>query len=191
MSAEVKVWDPLVRIGHWTLVAAFAIAWLTAEELDRVHEWAGYVVLGYVAVRLAWGFVGGRHARFADFVRGPGVVLGYLVDTARLRARRHLGHNPAGGAMILALLAGLAITGLTGFAMTTDAFWGVEWVEEVHEGAAEATLVLVVLHVLGVLVASLEHGENLVRAMVTGRKRALESSPEPATAAAERPATST
>ena len=95
-----------------------------------------------------------------------------LRDAARLRAPRHLGHNPAGGAMVVALLAMLAGITATGFMMTTDAFWGAQWVEDLHEGFVNATLLLIALHVAGVIFASLEHGENLVRAMFTGRKRA-------------------
>jgi len=171
--AEVKVWDPLVRLFHWGLVGAFALAWATGDELDRVHEIAGYAIIGLVAFRLAWGIIGSRHARFADFVRGPGTVTAYLRDSLSFRARRYLGHNPAGGAMIILLLVMLAATCGTGVMMTTDEFWGVEWVEDVHVLSVNVTLGLVALHLLGVLFASIEHGENLVRAMVTGRKRAI------------------
>jgi cytochrome b len=169
---EVKVWDPLVRIFHWGLVIAFLVAWATGDEIKRVHILAGYCVIGLVALRIVWGIIGAKHARFASFVRGPRAVTGYLRDTAKLRAKRYLGHNPAGGAMIVALLVMLSVIGATGFMMTTDAFWGVAWVQGVHETAVSVTLGLVVLHILGVVVASYEHGENLVRAMVTGRKRA-------------------
>lgn len=175
-ARTVKVWDPLVRLFHWSLVVAFGVAWATGDELQTVHEIAGYTIAGLVAFRIVWGLVGSTHARFTDFVRSPAAVAGYLVDTARLRARRYLGHNPAGGAMILALLVMLAVICTTGFLMTTDAFWGVEWVEETHEVAVNLTLVLIGLHLAGVFVASFEHRENLVRAMITGRKRA-ESEP--------------
>jgi cytochrome b len=170
--AEVKVWDPLVRIFHWSLLTAFLVAWATGDEIKRMHVLAGFCVIGLVAFRFVWGFIGAKHARFASFVRGPRAVTGYLRDTANLRAKRYLGHNPAGGAMIVALLVMLSIIGATGFMMTTDAFWGVAWVQGVHETAVSLTLGLVVLHILGVIVASYEHGENLVQAMVTGRKRA-------------------
>jgi cytochrome b len=134
-----------------------------------------------LALRIAWGFVGPRHARFGNFVKSPRAVLTYLRDVALLRAPRYLGHNPTGGAMIVALLTMLAGTCVTGWMMTTDAYWGAEWVEDVHEALANATLALVVLHVIGVLVASFEHRENLVTAMITGRKRAerSESGPPP------------
>lgn len=167
----VRVWDPLVRVFHWSLVAAFAFAFLTAEEWDGGHEAAGYVVAGLIGFRLLWGIVGTRHARFGDFLYRPATVVAFLRDSIRLRAARFLGHNPAGGAMVIALLLMLGVITGTGHLMTTDAFWGVKWVEELHELAANLTLGLIALHVLGVLVASFEHGENLVRAMITGRKR--------------------
>lgn len=170
--ATVRVWDPLVRLFHWSLVVAFVVAWLTGDELDRVHEIAGYTIAGLVGFRVVWGLLGPVHARFTDFVYRPSTVFGYLIDTIRFRAKRHLGHNPAGGAMVIALLVMLAATAGTGILMTTDAYWGVEWVEEVHEVAANLMLVLVGLHLAGVFVASVEHRENLVRAMFTGRKRA-------------------
>ncbi|MEI2385064.1 cytochrome b/b6 domain-containing protein [Breoghania sp. JC706] len=168
---EVRVWDPLVRIFHWSLVAAFTFAYLTGDEWQSAHETAGYVIVGLVAFRLLWGLVGPHHARFASFVRGPAAVIGFLRDSVRMRAPRHIGHNPAGGAMVIALLVMLAVITGTGIMMTTDRFWGVEWVEDVHEIAANLTLGLIALHVAGVVLASFEHGENLVRAMVTGRKR--------------------
>jgi cytochrome b len=168
----VRVWDPLVRLFHWSLVAAFVTAWATGDEWQQVHETAGYTIVGLVVFRVFRGLFGSTHARFTDFVHRPSAVVGHLFDTARLRARRHLGHNPAGGAMILALLVMLSLICGTGILMTTDAFWGVEWVEEAHEISVNVTLLLVALHIAGVLVASLAHGENLVAAMITGRKRA-------------------
>lgn len=170
--ATVRVWDPLVRVFHWSLVGLFAFAFLTGDEWDRAHELAGYAIAALVALRIVWGFVGPRHARFRDFLRRPRVVMTFLMESLRLRAPRHLGHNPAGGAMIVALLATLAVIVGSGMAMTSDAFWGVGWVEELHEAAAYTALALVALHVAGVVLASFEHGENLVAAMVTGRKRA-------------------
>jgi cytochrome b len=170
--ATVKVWDPFVRIFHWSLVALFAFAFLTGDEWQKPHELAGYVIAGLVAARIVWGFVGSRHARFSTFVRSPNQVFRFLSATARFSAPRYLGHNPAGAAMILALLAAIGVIATTGYMMTTDAYWGVEWVEEVHELAAWGALGLIALHLAGVVAASLEHSENLVRAMVTGRKRA-------------------
>jgi cytochrome b len=170
--ATVEVWDPFVRIFHWSLVALFTIAFLTGDEIEWLHIWAGYALAALVAMRVVWGFIGSRHARFSDFVKGPRAIVGFLKQSVRLEAPRYLGHNPAGGAMIIALLVMLAGLSVTGFALTTDAFWGSKLMEDIHEVLANVTLGLVVLHILGVLVASVEHGENLVRAMFTGRKRA-------------------
>jgi len=171
-KSTVKVWDPVVRIFHWSLVGAFAVAWLTGDELERVHEIVGYVILGLVAVRLVWGVIGPRYARFTQFVPGLSGLTGYISDIRKGREHRHLGHNPAGGAMVVALILALLATGGTGWMMTLDMFWGAEWVEEVHEAMANLMLVLVGLHIAGVVVASIRHHENLVRAMLTGRKRA-------------------
>lgn len=167
----IGVWDPLVRLFHWSLVVAFVTAWATGDELQILHEGAGYTIVGLLVIRAIWGFVGTTHTRFSDFVYRPSTVIGYLIDTVRLRAKRYLGHNPAGGAMVVALLLMLALISVTGIMMTTDAYWGIEWVAEAHELAANLTVVLIGLHLVGVLVASVEHRENLVRAMITGRKR--------------------
>jgi cytochrome b len=170
--ATVKVWDLFVRAFHWSLVILFVIAYATGDEVERVHVAAGYAIAGLIVLRVAWGIVGPQYARFGAFVRTPREVFAYLRDAAFFKARRYLGHNPAGGTMILALLAMLAGTCITGYMMTTDAFWGTKWVEHTHEILANLTVVLIVLHVLGVLFASFQHRENLVKAMITGRKRA-------------------
>lgn len=170
--ATVRVWDPLVRIFHWSLVGLFVFAFVTADEWDRAHELAGYAIAGLVAFRVVWGLIGTRHARFGSFVRSPFAALKYMRDGLMRRAPRHLGHNPPGGLMILALLAAIGGIAATGWMITIDAYWGVEWVEEAHEALVYGTLVLISLHIGGVIFSSIEHGENLVLAMVTGRKRA-------------------
>ena len=167
-----QVWDRAVRLFHWSLVVSFAVAWLTAEEWDDLHEWAGYAAGALIGFRLIWGLIGPRYARFSQFLRAPGAVLAYLGGMARGREPRHLGHNPAGAAMIVALLLTMAGTVTTGWMATLDAFWGVAWVERSHGLLADGMLVLVGLHLGGVVLASLRHHENLVRAMLTGRKRA-------------------
>lgn len=170
-EATVRVWDPLVRIGHWVLVASVIVAWFTRHG-GAVHEWAGYVVIAVVAVRIVWGFAGPGHARFARFVRPPAATLRYAALVARGREPRHLGHNPLGGWMIVALLGTALLASASGWLYTTDRFWGVEWVEELHEGLANLLFVLAGVHVAGVVVESLRQRENLVAAMVHGRKRA-------------------
>jgi len=171
-ATQVKVWDPVVRLFHWTL-ALGCIANLTLlREVDAAHEIVGYVTLGAIAIRILWGIVGSPHARFSDFVTGPRRLLDYLASLIRGKAPRYIGHNPAGGLMMLALIGLVTICAMTGAMMEQDAFWGVEWVEDVHETAANLILALAILHVLAALVESWHHRENLVRSMITGRKRA-------------------
>lgn len=170
-EATVPVWDLLVRIFHWSLVAAFVVAWATGEELRWLHELAGYTIVALLGIRIVWGLVGTAHARFADFLYRPSVVVRNLSDTLRLRARRYLGHSPAGGAMVIALMIMLALTSATGILLTGDASARGSWMRDFHEVAANLTIILVGLHLAGVFAASLEHRENLVRAMITGRKR--------------------
>ncbi|TDO15292.1 MULTISPECIES: cytochrome b/b6 domain-containing protein [Halomonas] len=202
----VQVWDPVVRLFHWSLVVAFTVAYFSAEEEGMVHLYSGYIVLALIVVRVIWGVVGSRHARFADFVRPPGEVFAYLRGLVSGKPRHYLGHNPAGGWMILALLMGLFVVTLSGVMLDTDeggvfsaaagggggavittalaeegeygeygeagerGEGGEEFWEEVHEASTNVTLFLVFLHIAGVIVSSLLHRENLVRAMVTGRK---------------------
>ena len=201
-ASWIKVWDPLVRFGHWALVAAFAIAYLSGEEegeATELHEWAGYIVGGIILWRLVWGVFGPRYARFSDFIKGPGESFRYLVSLFRGHVRRYVGHSPAGGAMVLALLVCIALTVVTGIIAdqgyeNAPARQGVslsqafaeernrpraERPHEEHESAigeahavlANVSLALIVFHVLGVALASFVHRENLVRAMVTGLKR--------------------
>ncbi len=206
-DTRVSVWDPLVRIGHWALVAAFAIAYLTGEEegdLSEWHEWAGYIAGGIVAWRVLWGLIGPRYARFSDFLVWPGTALVYLAGLIAGRSKRYVGHSPAGGAMIVALLALIAATSATGFIadqgdrapklqsrVTAAARIGnaeageavrdrerregareESFIGEVHGALANITLFLVILHVLGVALASFVHRENLAAAMISGKKRA-------------------
>lgn len=181
---EITIWDPLIRIFHWSLAGGFAVAYLTEDDFMALHVAAGYLVAGLLILRLAWGLVGSRHARFSSFVHRPSVVADYLRDVFRHKARRHLGHNPAGGAMVLALLLMLLLTAASGLAlyggsevagpfaafMSGAPGWSQDMLEEVHEFLANATLALIVLHIGGVLLASWQHRENLVGAMLHGRK---------------------
>jgi cytochrome b len=182
---RIRVWDPLVRIFHWALVGGFATAFIVEDDLLVVHVWAGYLVLALIAVRLVWGLIGTRHARFSAFVRKPSEVLAYVRDALRLRAPRYLGHNPAGGAMVIALMTAVVLTGLSGLAVygaeelsgplaplmsALPGSWG-HFFEEVHEVMANLTLVLIVAHVAGVIFSSLSHRENLIGGMITGFKR--------------------
>lgn len=167
----VVVWDPVVRTLHWALAVSIALAWFTRHGGGVWHERIGYASLAIVVMRLAWGWSGPRYARFGQFVRPPVTTLSYAREMLARREPRHVGHNPLGGWMIVALLAVSALAGLSGVLYTTEAYWGVEWVEDLHEALAIFLLVLVGLHVAGAAAASWRHRENLVAAMLHGRKR--------------------
>lgn len=170
-APTVRVWDLPTRIFHWGFALSFAGAWLTAESerLRDVHILLGYTFGGLLAFRLVWGLIGTRYARFASFLFSPADVVRYLRSLVAGRPEHHVGHNPAGAIAIFALLGLGAATALSGYAVYQDI--GGEWLEELHEGAASAMLVLVAIHLAGVFVSSLLHGENLVASMITGRKR--------------------
>ncbi|MBL8906398.1 MAG: cytochrome b/b6 domain-containing protein [Rhizobiales bacterium] len=168
---SVRVWDPAVRAFHWGLAASILAAWLTSDEWTSAHIWVGYLAGALVTFRVVWGFAGSPYARFKSFVQSPRSIARYLADMVTGRERRYLGHNPAGGAMIVALLATVALLGLTGWMQTLDRFWGEEWLEGLHEFLADGLLVLIAAHITGVLLASWRHGENLVFGMISGRKR--------------------
>lgn len=171
----IRVWDPFVRLFHWSLVLSFGVAWLSSNSWERLHDWAGYVAGALVLLRVAWGMLGTRYARFSQFVRSPRTILAYLAAIARGDEARHIGHNPAGGAMVVALIAAICSTAFTGWMLTTDAFWGVTWVQNLHDFLAHGLLLLVCVHLTGVMLASFRHRENLVAAMIFGDKRAAET----------------
>lgn len=213
-EATIKVWDILIRLFHWSLVICFVIAYLTAEEENSWHIYSGYAVLGLVIFRVLWGFVGTQYARFSNFLYSPGHVARYLKNLSAKNPEHYIGHNPAGGWMIIALLSSLLVVTVSGlkvyaeeegqgpFAMARknvtlisnayaeqedddealesapksqddaeneqeEEFW-----EEIHEASTDFTLFLIFLHIVGVLVSSRLDHENLIKAMITGKKRA-------------------
>jgi cytochrome b len=167
----VVVWDPLVRIAHWSLASAVIAVWSTGHWFHPLHHALGYAAAGIVLLRIVWGVVGARHARFGDFVRSPSNTRRYAASLLRGEEPDHLGHNPLGGWMILALLSTVALTSFTGWLYTTDAFWGYGWLEQTHAALAWLLATLVAGHLLGVIVMSLRERRNLAWSMVTGRKR--------------------
>jgi len=170
MKDRILVWDLPTRIFHWTLAASFAGAFLTAES-ERwrdVHVMLGFTALGLVAFRLCWGVFGTRYARFSEFLRGPGEVMRYLGTLLSRQPRHYVGHNPAGAVAIVALLALAVLVCASGWLLYADV--GGDVFEELHEGIAFAMLAVVGLHVAGVVVSSVLHRENLVRAMIDGHK---------------------
>ncbi|MBP0593394.1 cytochrome b/b6 domain-containing protein [Paraburkholderia sp. LEh10] len=167
---RILVWDAPVRIFHWLFAACFAGAWLTAESENwrLVHVALGYTAGGLVIFRLVWGLVGTKYARFSSFVRGPAYVGRYLLGILRGHPQRHVGHNPAGAVVIVAMLALACALTMTGWATYNDI--GGNWLDELHEGLASVMLALIGIHVTGVVVSSWLHRENLVGAMLSGHK---------------------
>lgn len=165
-----RVWDPFVRLFHWSLVTCVALNQFVLESGEMPHEWAGYVAAALVLARVLWGFVGSRYARFADFFPTPGRLAGHVAALRDGRHPRYPGHNPLGALMMLALMAIVLALGVTGWMQTTDAWFGEEWLMELHEWLADGLLILAGLHAAAALVMGRLERVNLVRAMVTGVK---------------------
>ncbi|MDT3736363.1 MAG: cytochrome b/b6 domain-containing protein [Denitratisoma sp.] len=168
---SILVWDLPVRLGHWLMAGGFALAWVTgdSESWRLVHVFAGGTVTAVALFRLLWGIVGSKHARFSSFVRGPRQALAYLKSLLRFSPPHYTGHNPAGGWAVMLLLFLALSAGASGWFTYQEL--GGEWLEELHEFATGLMLAVVAVHLAGVLVGSLMHGENLPRAMITGRKQ--------------------
>ena len=167
----IRVWDPAVRVLHWTLAACVALAWATTVWLGGWHQRIGWAALAVVALRTVWGVVGPRRARFAGFIAGPRATWRYARLAIVGRAPRHVGHNPLGGWMVIALFTCVGALAFTGWLYTTDRFWGDETVERVHLALAWTIVVLVCVHVVGVVVTSVHQRENLIASMLHGMKR--------------------
>ena len=197
---EIKVWDILVRIFHWSLVIAFFIAYFTGEEENIWHIYAGYTVLGLISFRVIWGFIGTKYARFSNFIYSPSTALQYLKGLIMKHPKHYLGHNPAGGWMVILLLTSLFVVTVSGLkvyaieegkgplassseiALVSESYANSdeyeneeeheeeEFWEEIHEGATNFTLLLIFFHIIGVIVSSKYHKENLIKAMITGKK---------------------
>jgi len=181
-ASTVKVWDPLIRVFHWSLVFFFLLAFITGDDWQALHVQAGYAVSLLIAFRLLWGLVGTRNARFLTFVKSPAVMLVYLKSILSFKVPHYLGHNPLGAAMVVVLLLSIALVSFSGMVLiagegsgplagTLLSSWNGDWMEEVHEFFANFTLLMVVIHVSGVIFSSFLEGENLPKSMMTGRKK--------------------
>lgn len=191
-NSEIKVWDIGVRSFHWSLVLFFTIAYIS-EDIELIHVYVGYVVLGLIAFRVVWGLIGTKYARFSNFIYGKFETINYVKSLFSKNPKRFLGHNPAGGWMILAMLISVSLVSWTGLELYADAGKGplagiaVElfetaqangdkessesvW-EDIHESIANLTLLLIFVHVAGVIVSSIIHRENLIKSMITGCKK--------------------
>lgn len=167
---KIYVWDKFVRLFHWSLALSFSANALLIDDDSELHEYVGYAVMALVLARILWGFIGSRYARFKSFPLSVSNSVEQLSDIALQRQHEHIGHTPLGALMIYNLLGSLIIVTLTGYLMTTDMFWGVEWPEEMHEIFVSWTEFSVILHIAAVIFESRRTHVNLPRAMVTGFK---------------------
>lgn len=169
-SRRVFVWDGFVRLFHWALVAGLAANAVVTDPEEGLHRLIGYGVLALLGLRLLWGLVGSRHARFRDFPPDPAAALGQLAEIARGRRRIHIGHSPLGALMIYNLLATVAAIGISGHMQVTLTFFGVDWVAKLHAALVFWVEVSAAVHVAAVIYESRRLRINLPRAMVTGYK---------------------
>jgi len=184
-SEKIKVWDMFIRIFHWSLVFSFAVAFFTEDDYLTIHTYAGYAIATLVSLRLIWGVIGGHYAQFKNFIDSPRNTISYISTVIHFKAKRHIGHNPAGGAMVLLLLVSLILTILFGmltygvaeysgpfsYFATQVTHKTAHIFKETHEFLANFTMILVLIHIVGVAIASYQHQENLIKCMVTGYKK--------------------
>lgn len=171
MRRPVKVWDLFVRIFHWGLVTCVLMNYFVIDDGKDLHQWIGYTASALVTLRIVWGFIGTRHARFADFFPTPTRLRAHFSAMKTGRIETHAGHNPLGALMMLALMAVVISLGVTGFLQTTDTFWGEEWLQELHEMLGSALMALAGLHAAAAIIMGRIERTNLVAAMFTGVKR--------------------
>ena len=164
------VWDLFVRVFHWTLVSCVLLNQFVLEEGDPPHEWAGYLAAALVAARIVWGFIGSRHARFSDFFPTPARLRAHLQAMRSGLPQHHWGHNPVGALMMFLLMALVIALGVTGWMQGTDAYFGEEWLQELHEVLAHALIIAAGLHAASAIVMGRIERTRLVKAMVTGVK---------------------
>lgn len=169
-ATAVRVWDPFVRIFHWSLVTCVVLNYFVIDDGEAAHQWLGYIASALVMARIVWGFVGSKHARFADFFPTPSRIRQHLRRAIAGEPDFHPGHNPIGALMMLALLTLVLALGLTGFMQGLDAFWGEEWLQETHAVLGSTLIAFAGLHGLAAIIMSRVERTNLIGAMFSGVK---------------------
>ncbi len=168
------LWDPVVRLFHWSLVICFVADYWFTEEGDDWHNWLGYYAVGWLVVRLLWGFIGPTSARWSDFWPTPASLRAHASTLVQRKPYHRLGHSPIGALVMILMMLLMLGLGVTGFLMEeVDYFWGEDLPRDIHEFFANALLALACVHVLAALVESLRLKENLPLSMITGRRRRL------------------
>jgi cytochrome b len=181
---SIQVWDIPTRLFHWILVGLLIFSFITGKiglTAMRYHEWSGFAILVLVVFRLVWGFIGGQHSRFSNFVKGPAAVIRYASSLLRKDSKPHIGHNPLGGWSILALLASLLIQVGTGlFAnddiLTEGPLYAMvskqisDWLTGIHHLNQKLLIVLVLIHIAAVFYYLIAKRQNLIKPMISGNK---------------------
>lgn len=176
-ARNIMVWDPLVRLIHWSLAIAILLNGAIVDEESSLHEWIGYFAVGLIGVRLIWGLIGSSHARFSAFPPNPVAAIRHLVALSRGDKTVHLSHNPLGALMVYNIWLTVLLLGITGYMMGTISFFGIDWVEEAHEMAFNWLVFSIILHIGGVMFDTWRTGVPIVSAMINGKKRIPEDSP--------------
>lgn len=166
----IKVWDPIVRISHWTIALVVLLNGFVTDPEETLHHYLGYTAATVLVIRLIWGLIGSRHARFTAFPPSPARALRHLADLRAGDRTVHLSHNPIGAFMVYNLWATIAVMAVTGYMMGTFTFFGVAWVSDLHGMAFNWLMFSLVLHLAGVVIETRRSSVPLVRAMITGRK---------------------
>ncbi len=169
-AEAVRVWDPFVRIFHWSLVTCVLLNYFVIDDGETIHQWLGYTASALIVARIFWGFVGSRYARFSDFFPTPTRLRQHVHNLLTHQPDDYPGHNPVGALMMFALMALVLALGVTGFMQTTDAFWGEEWLQELHEVLGSLLMLCAGLHALAAIIMSYLERTNLIKAMWTGVK---------------------
>lgn len=163
---QVQVWDTFVRFFHWSIALLFILDYWFIEGGEDLHDWIGYGVMALLVMRLFWGVIGSQTARFRQFFPTKASLALYLKHFPNYDKP---GHNPLGALMVFALLFLLALTAISGWMRGWSIFWGEDWIQMLHEYAADALMAMVFIHVIGVLVMQRLSKRRLVKAMVTGK----------------------
>lgn len=164
------VWDRFVRVFHWSLVSCITLNYFVLNDGKTTHQIVGYMALTLVLARIIWGFIGSRHARFVDFFPTPSRLAHHFRDVRAGNHTANQGHNPVGALMMLALMATVLALGTTGWMQTLDAYWGEEWLQNLHRGIGNVLISLATLHALAAIVMGRIERTRLIKAMVTGIK---------------------
>jgi cytochrome b len=164
------VWDRFVRLFHWSLVSCVTFNYFVLHDGKTVHQFVGYMAVTLVVARIIWGFIGSRHARFADFFPTPSRLVKHVQQVKSGQHDAVQGHNPVGALMMLALMVTVLALGTTGWMQTLDAYWGEEWLQDLHLDIGNVLIGLATLHALAAIVMGRLERTRLIKAMITGVK---------------------